>query len=167
MKIKEYAFIPAILASIAALFLMYQIVDAEPKNDTMLSDAAYGYCIEIGREYNIAPELLMAIIETESSGNPKAYNGGCYGLMQISSLYHAGRMQKLGVDSIYDEYGNILTGADYLRELFEEYEDPHLVLQLYHGESRAVETYEAGELSEYAETILNRAAELTRLHDGL
>ena len=34
-------------------------------------DEKYGaYCEEIGAKYNICPELLEAIIEQESSGNP-------------------------------------------------------------------------------------------------
>lgn len=46
-----------------------------------------------------------------------------------------------------------------------EEEDVGLVLSIYHGESGANATYEAGKLSSYAEKILERAEELTEHHD--
>lgn len=48
-----------------------------------------GYCEEIGAEYNICPELLEAIIEAESSGNPNAVGAdGDIGLMQVVKRWH-------------------------------------------------------------------------------
>lgn len=161
-----------VIATVALLFYLFaalapEVVQASNKfyNDTMLSDEAYEACVEIGQQYGISPELLMAIAETESSGNPEARNGSCKGLMQISESYHKDRMQELGVENIYDEEGNILLATDYLLQLFMEEEDVGLVLSIYHGESSADATYEAGELSEYAKKILERAEELTRNHD--
>ncbi len=160
------------LVAFAGLLLMYLIVDTEPVeasnrfyNCTLLSDSAYCYCEEIGEQFEIAPELLMSIAETESSGNPEARNGSCCGLMQVSTSAHSKRMNKLGVSDIYDEYGNILVATDYLLELFEEYEDVGLILSLYHGERDAYAKYEAGKLSKYAEKILERAAEITEARD--
>lgn len=170
MKIREYGFIPMIAAAILALILMYNLTDTVEAattyyNDTLLSDEAYEACVEIGTEYGVSPELLMAIAETESSGNPKATNGGCKGLMQVSTSCHEERMNRLGVSDITDEYGNILVATDYLLELFEEYEDVGLILSLYHGERDAYAKYEAGKLSKYAEKILERAAEITETRD--
>ena len=154
------------------LIAMYEIVDAEPVqasskfyNNTLLSDEAYEYCVQIGEEYGVAPELLMSIIETESTGNARAYNAGCVGLMQVNPSYHADRMKRLGVTDLTDEYSNILVGTDYLAEMFMEEEDVALILSKFHGESRAYDTYEAGALSKYAEKILERAEELTQHHD--
>ena len=132
--------------------------------DTWLSEDVQSYCEEIGEEYGICPEFLEAIIETESSGQADAENGGCKGLMQISEKWHRDRMKRLGVTDIYDTYGNILVGTDYLAELFEEYGEASLVLDLYHGDSRAQNNYENGILLEYAAKILERSAELEILH---
>ena len=170
MKKADLLWIIATAALFVYLFielLLPEMVFASNRfyNDTLLSDEAYEYCVEIGEEYGISPELLMAIAETESSGNPEARNGTCKGLMQISETYHRDRMRELGVENIYDEEGNILLATDYLLELFMEEEDVGLVLSIYHGESGAESTYEAGKLSEYAEKILERAEELTRNHD--
>lgn len=105
MRKADLVWITATIALFVYLFielLAPEVVQASNKfyNDTLLSDAAYEYCVQIGEEYGISPELLMAIAETESSGNPEARNGSCKGLMQISETYHGKRMRELGVQNI-------------------------------------------------------------------
>ena len=146
------------------LFLSSGTVATSEDNDTYISEEIQGYCIEIGESYGVCPELLMAMIETESSGRPDAENGGCKGLMQISEKWHKDRMERLGVTDIYDAYGNILVGTDYLMELAEKYGEISLVLDLYNGNSKAHYNYENGILSKYAGEILERAAELEMMH---
>ena len=136
-------------------------VNAQPQ-DTYLSEEIQGYCVEIGKEYGICPELLMAIIERESMGKEDAENDGCIGLMQINEKWHKDRMKNLMLDDLYDSYSNILIGADYLMELAVEYGDIGLVLMKYNGFSKAEEYYEQGKLSNYAEEILERSAEIER-----
>lgn len=147
----------------AERFAVWREVDIV-SNDTMLSDEAFQACNEIGKEYGISPELIMAIAEVESSGNPNAKNGGCEGLMQVASRWHKDRMKRLDVEDIYDERGNILIATDYLLELFEEYEDVTRILDEYNGNSAAAEYEERGIISEYAEAVLSRAADLERAH---
>ena len=60
--------------------------------DTYIAEEYQDYCEEIGEMYCVCPELLMAMIETESSGNPDATNGTCKGLMQVSEKWHKDRM---------------------------------------------------------------------------
>lgn len=128
---------------------------------SFISEEAQESCVNYGEEYGICPELLMAIIERESAGQADAENGGCKGLMQISDRWHTDRMERLGVTDIYDVDGNIHVGADYLAELFEEYEDVGIVLMVYHGEKNAANKEK---LSSYAEEILTRSAELERMN---
>ena len=132
--------------------------------DTYLSEEIQGYCEEIGGKYGVCEELLLSIIETESAGISDAENNGCKGLMQVCERYHKDRMDNLMVTDIYDEYSNILVATDYLMELAEEYGDIGLVLMIYHGEKSALEKLERGELSSYAEKILERSEQLERLH---
>lgn len=113
---------------------------------------------------HICPELIEATIERESQWNPKAINGDCIGLMQISERWHRERMERLGATDLFDPYDNILVGVDYMTELFERYEDPGAVLMIYNGDSRAKDLQATGNLSEYAEWILTRSAELEREH---
>lgn len=133
-------------------------------NDVLLSDKAYQACIDYGEVYCICPELIMAIIEKESGGQPDVQNGSCVGLMQISEKWHEDRIKDLGITNLKEEESNILVGCDYLFDLFEEYEDPALVLMIYHGEKDAIKNWEEGHISEYALKILRRASELEKLH---
>lgn len=133
-------------------------------NETYISATAYNACEEYGEGYGIQPELLMAIIEAESGGNPRAVNGNCMGLMQVNPNYHSERMQRLDVYDIYDEEGNIFVGTDYLHELFEEYGEVTLVLDLYNGNSKAFYNYDNGIVSDYAQKVLTRSRELEVLH---
>lgn len=120
---------------------------------------------EIGQKYCICPELLQAMIETESSNNPKAVNGDCIGLMQINSKVHKERMKKLGVTDLYDPYSNILVGADYLSELFTQSEDIYLVLMKYNMSRKTAQAlYDDGSYTVYALKIANRSVELERKH---
>lgn len=135
---------------------------AAQTNGTYISEEAQADCVKYGEEYGICPELLMAMIERESSGQADAVNGDCKGLMQISQKWHANRMERLGVTDIYDVDGNIHVGTDYLAELFEKYGEAATVLMVYHGEKNAVEKAENGEISKYADWILTRSAELER-----
>jgi len=117
------------------------------------------YCENAGEIYNIAPEFLEAVCWVESNCQADAVNGSCKGIMQISERWHYDRMERLGVDSIFDEEGNIMVGADYLAELFDTYGcDDALVLMTYNGDSDADDFAEGkAEMSEYASKVLTIA----------
>ena len=149
---------------VSSLFIA-QSISAQETTDTYISRQAYDACVKYANEYCICPELVMAIIERESTGNPNAANGDCKGLMQISEKWHVDRMEMLGVTDIYDTVGNIQVGVDYLSELFLKYEDVATVLMVYHGEKGAVEKARRGEISDYAKGILERSQELEMLHE--
>lgn len=151
------------LALITSLLLLPKIMSAD-EADTYLSKEIQGYCVDIGEMYCVQPELLMAIIETESSGDVNARNGDCIGLMQISMKWHKVRADHLKAYDMWDPYNNILIGCDYLVELLEEHGDISLCLMIYNGQSNAFDLYEKGEMSEYATKVLERSAELERLH---
>lgn len=153
-----------ILAILMVAALAVSVPMQSDARKTGLSETAYLATIEIGEQYGICPEILQALIERESSGNPNAENSGCKGLCQINEKYHKDRMERLGVTDIYDEYGNILVAADYLMELADEYGEISLVLDIYNGNSKAFSNYESGIVSSYAESILERSAELERQH---
>ena len=133
--------------------------------DTSLPPEYIQYCEEAGRAYNVCPELLEAVIEAESGGDPYAVGAaGETGLMQVYPEYHMGRMGRLGVASLSDPKGNIFVGADYLAELFLEYGDAGTVLMVYNGTENAEARGSAGDYTGYAEGILGRSAQLERLH---
>lgn len=116
------------------------------------------YVREISAKYNIDPELIMSIIQEESEYNPKATNGNCLGLMQMSSYWHAKRAIQLGVTNFYDAYSNILLGVDYISELITQYKDISLVLMLYNiDHATAFRLHAEGKVSSYAKEVMTRA----------
>ncbi len=122
---------------------------------------------EVGAMYDICQELLQALVERESTFYINATNGNCKGLAQISTRWHAERMERLGVTDIYEPYGNTIVAADYLRELYNEREDDdtYYVLMRYNmAIDTANQLYAAGEITDYARGIVKRAMELERLH---
>ena len=127
--------------------------------ETYIDPTYIEICTEVGEEYGICPELLMALIERESSGHADAQNGSCKGLCQISEKWHKDRMERLGVDDIFDPEGNIRLCADYLCELGAEYQDIAIVLGRFHGESNA-----EIKISNYTTGILERSEELEKAH---
>lgn len=154
----------AIAAFVLTICLQTMILHAETDKDTYLCDEYIGYIEEISEQYCICPELIMAIVERESSGNPDAVNGSCKGLMQVSERWHYDRMERLGVTDLYDPYSNILVGTDYIMELAEKYGDLPMVLMIYNGSSDAAERWENGNYTKYAIGIMERAEHLERLH---
>lgn len=154
----------AVIAFIVT-FTLSSIISKGVSADTYIDEEYQEYCVEIGEMHGICPELLMAMIEVESSGNPKATNGTCKGLMQVSDKWHTDRMKRLGVSDIYDPYGNILVATDYLLELFEQYGDVGLVLMKFNGDSRADDFADGKcDMSDYAQKILARSERLERIH---
>lgn len=126
-------------------------------------DNLVSYTTEIGELYGIDPYILQALCEKESSLNIYAENasGTCKGLTQINDFIHQGRMQKLGVEDIYDPYSNILVCADYLSELRDENDDIYYMLMRYNMKTKtANKLYQEGIISDYAKSIVLRAGEL-------
>ena len=155
-----------VIAMLSAQIMSQEFEKEVLIENTYLSESTIDYCYQYGDEYDFRPELLIAIIEAESSGNPNAKNGNCLGIMQVSEKWHTDRMEKLGVSDLYDESGNILVATDYLYELFMKYGDVGMMLMRYNGDSSAKDYWNGnGELSEYAKKIINRTEELENIID--
>lgn len=119
------------------------------------------YCYELGREYNVSPNLLIAIIEHESSGDPNAKNGKCVGLMQINEDYVEHYIS--GAD-VWDARTNIEIGILTLLEKADSEEaagDVAVALAMYNGQTNPDPE------NEYVTKILERAAELDQWDNGL
>ena len=142
-------------------------------DDTEIPIEVQLYAEEYGAKKNICPELIEAIIEHESqfelevvaitdlehSVGPAQINLKCSD--------HYDRMEKLGlkVKDLNTYKGAIEFMADYLSDLFENYEDPAEVLMRYNGDKTGLKKYwKTGEISDYAKEILERSEELERRH---
>lgn len=163
--VKEAA--EGVVFGMLVLFMLLITVEANAcRADAELSQEYIRYCEEIGQEYHICLELLEAVIETESNGNPDAVGDlGEIGLMQIYPKYHRVRAEHLKVYNLFDPEGNIRVGADYLAELFQKYEDVGTALMIYNGTKDAVDRGMRGDYTDYAEKIMKRCEQLERLHE--
>ena len=140
-------------------------VGAEGK-ETWIDKEYVDICEDVGKHYHVSPELLEAIIETESSGEQYANNGECKGLCQIYADVHGVRMARLGITDIYDPKSNIKLAADILAECYKAYgDDTMMVLMLYNGTAHAKQRAEGGDFSDYARKVSKRAYELEGVHN--
>lgn len=125
-------------------------------------------CEEVGKQFDICPELLESMAYHESRFIPTVTNGKCYGLMQINVKIHKERIEKYGwtAEDMFDPEKNITVAADYLSELYETYSDENpIVLAIYSGNWKAVNKYkEYGFMCSYAEEVLTKSAEYEREH---
>jgi len=83
-----------------------------------------------GREWNVDPRLLKAVMMQESGGNPDARSkAGARGLMQIMPDTAKG----LGLTNPHDPAQSIFGGAKYLSEALDKEGSPEAALLYYHG----------------------------------
>lgn len=105
---------------------------------------------EAARNTNLDSALLMAVIETESGGNPQAVSSkGASGLMQLMPETGA----RHGATNLFDPRQNIAAGARYLRGLMQQFGgDVQLALAAYNAGEGAVRKY-GDQIPPYAETM--------------
>jgi hypothetical protein len=100
----------------------------------------YGsYVIRAASKYEIEPELIHAVIKTESNGNERAVSRkGAIGLMQLMPS----TAMDMNVSDPYNPKENIEGGAKYLRYLLERFNgDLTLALAAYNAGPTTVEKY--------------------------
>jgi soluble lytic murein transglycosylase-like protein len=103
----------------------------------------------IARQHDLYPELLHAVIRTESAYNPAALSSaGAVGLMQLMP----GTAKRYGVPDIWDPVENLRGGARYLRDLLDLFgNDLRLALAAYNAGENAVIKY-GNRIPPYPET---------------
>jgi soluble lytic murein transglycosylase-like protein len=101
------------------------------------------------QRYGLLPELLHAVIRTESAYNPQAVShAGAQGLMQLMP----GTAARYGVRDSFDPAQNVRGGAAYLRDLLDMFDqDLRLALAGYNAGENAVIKY-GRQIPPYSET---------------
>lgn len=114
----------------------------------------------VAPDYQLAPELVLAVMATESNFNPLAESPkNAQGLMQLIP----DTASRFKVKNLRDPAQNIQGGMAYLRWLMAYFEgDVQLVLAAYNAGERAVERYRG--VPPYAETQSYVRRILTRLN---
>ena len=118
--------------------------------------------IAVSEEYSLQPELILAVIKTESSFKPYAvsHKGAC-GLMQLlpSTAEEVAEELRLKLrdEDIFNPVINIVLGSYYLNKLADQFGDFELALTAYNmGPGRVANLEEANYSyrKEYAEEVL-------------
>jgi Transglycosylase SLT domain/Domain of unknown function (DUF4124) len=107
------------------------------------------YVHKAASKYEIEPELIRAVIKTESNGNHRAVSKkGAMGLMQLMPTTAA----DMNVSNPFNPEENIEGGTRYLRFLLEKFNgDTTLALAAYNAGPKTVEKY--GNIPPISETI--------------
>ncbi len=99
------------------------------------------------QDTGLSPQLIAAVINAESSGNPRAVSPkGAVGLMQLMP----GTAAEVGVSDAENPAENILGGSRYLKKLLDRFGELRLALAAYNAGPARVERYR--DVPPYAET---------------
>jgi len=127
------------------------------KKEPALQRDYTAYVHKAAMKYDIAPELIKAVIKTESNGNHKAVSRkGAMGLMQLMPS----TATDMNVSNPFNPEENIEGGAKYLRHLLERFNgNLTLALAAYNSGPRTVEKYGAippiSETREYVRRVFD------------
>lgn len=93
---------------------------------------------QAGKQFNVDPRLLRAVMTPESSGNPNAVSPkGATGLMQLMPA----TAKEMGVTDPTNPQQSIFGGAKYLSQQLDKYRDPALALAAYNAGPGNVDKY--------------------------
>jgi soluble lytic murein transglycosylase-like protein len=112
----------------------------------------------VGRQLQLDPLLIIAVISVESRFNPIAESGaGAKGLMQIIPKYHGDKLEEFGGEqAVFNPEANIEVGSQILREYIRRTGNVNIALQMYAG---ALSDYE----DQYTRKVLNERQRLQQV----
>ncbi len=125
-----------------------------------LSDELQIYTQEICKEYKVPFDLVIGVMFAESTFDPNAKNGDCYGLMQVNAI-NTEELKSIGVYDLTDAKQNIKGGIYLLSKALTKFDLSGALIAYNCGESRAREKLNNGTTStDYTRKVLRYAAQL-------
>lgn len=148
-------------------FKYYKIPEEYAREGGCFPEVVQVYLWSLCKEREIDYCTVVALIERESGYKYDAAGDGgkSKGYMQIGERWHKERMAEEGVEDLYNPYGNIRVGLNFLQSLSDRYlanSGISCVLMAYNmGESTAKSFWADGVYStDYTREILARADEI-------
>ena len=119
------------------------------KEEFFRAHVPYGSVIyREARKHNLSPELVAAVVESESDFRPRLVSGkNAQGLMQI--VPETGRL--MGADDLFNPEKNVAAGTKYLRYLMDRFGDQRIALAAYNAGEGNVERF--GGVPPFPETL--------------
>jgi len=123
------------------------------------------FAVHYGAPVDLDPDLVLAVIEAESAGDPKAVSrAGARGLMQLMQRTAEETAQKAGLpapepDDLFDPHLNVQLGTLYLawlRRLFDD--DPRLYIAAYNAGPGNVDKWRLQNPTLSSEQIIDQVA---------
>lgn len=137
--------------------------------DCGLDEETQKFTFYLCKAYDVDFCFVMAVMQHESDFQFDLISStNDYGLMQINQCNHEWLTDAIGVTDYLDKEQNIRAGVFVLRKLFEEYEEPDLVLMAYNmGASGAENLWNKGIYSTpYVDDILLNQAKFQSELEG-
>jgi soluble lytic murein transglycosylase-like protein len=107
----------------------------------------------IANNVGIPAAMVFAVIKAESNGNQNAVSPkGAIGLMQIMPATGASECG-FSVDQLYDPQLNVQCGTQYLKKMYDQFQDWNLAIAAYNAGPGRVSNYLKGTQSLPSETV--------------
>lgn len=119
-------------------FEVIQVAEEElkPAFDVPLEPELLDHVLVTAEEYDLEPELILAVIRKESNFHTDALgdNGASYGLMQIQPRWWSGLAREIGCeDFMTDPYQNITLGSAIIRRKLNSGKGVEWAIMAYNG----------------------------------
>ena len=137
--------------------------------DIPLDAEIQAYIYYLCEAYEMDFNFVMGLIKTESSFQVDIISKtNDFGLMQINKINHEWLSKKFGFDDYLDPYQNVQAGLYILRNLFEKYEKPNMVLMAYNmGETGARRLWEQEIFqSNYSNKVIENINVIERMNEN-
>ena len=150
-------------------FRYYRIPDEYQLVGGCLPEVIQVYLWDLCRQRGLDYYIMLAVIEKESSYHWDAFREGddSVGYFQVIEYWHEDRIAEEHAD-IYNPYGNIRVGINFMDYLYDKYGDWNKALMAYNmGEYGAISFWEDGLHSTlYSRSIIERAQEIKEIIQG-
>jgi len=130
----------------------------QPKLDPIIVTKISSTIEKYSEEYKIPQELIIAIIEIESSFRPTVTSSqNCIGLMQINPKAHPEKIKDMSIYEVYHIDNNIRIGCQIFNEYYKAARSIDGALSKYYGANN--KEYINKTLTSFTDMIMNKKAQ--------